>query len=161
MKNLQPGHSGSGRISLATTNHSNSGTASCVAACPTRARLMMESVIHDTISWIENHLDGDLQVVKIAERAGYTRWHFQRMFKEITGHGLSDFVRHRRIEKAAQEIVSTDKNIGNIAYEYGYTTQQSLSRLIRHHYGMTPTEMRRQAVKKCGTVCQANKKAHS
>lgn len=156
MKNLQPSRAGSGDRSPAPDSHSDNRAPSCAITCPTRARLMMESVIHDTISWIENHLDGNLQVVRIAERAGYTRWHFQRMFKEITGHGLSDFVRHRRIEKAAEEIVSTDKYIGSIAYDYGYTSQQTLSRLIRDHYGMTPTEMRRQSVKQCGAVCQAD-----
>jgi len=139
---------------LAATENGYVETAPGHAACSTRARQIMESVICDTIDWIDAHLDGNLQAARLAERAGYTRWHFQRKFKEITGCALSDYVRYRRIEKVAQAIVSTDDYIIKIAFEYGYTSQQALSRIIRDHYGMSPTEMRRLAIKRRGAICQ-------
>lgn len=154
MKNTTQGNQNTVEMPQGARGKGNVGTVFVQSACSSRARKIMESVICDTLGWIDEHLDGNLQVARLAERAGYTRWHFQRKFKEMTGCALSDYVRHRRIQKVAEALISTDDYIVNIACEYGYTSQQALSRVIRDHYGITPTEMRRQAIKRRGIVCQ-------
>ena len=111
-------------------------------SCSSRASVMMRSVVFDTLKWIENNLDEDLHVVRLAQRSGYTRWHFQRCFKEITGCSLSQYVRHRRLTHATDAILHTHDPIIDIAYKFGYTSQQTLSRIVRSALGMSPTQLR-------------------
>lgn len=44
------------------------------------------AIIQDLIDWIDNHLDSRLDIDTVARRAGYSKWHLQRIFKEHTGH---------------------------------------------------------------------------
>ena len=41
--------------------------------------------IHDLLDWIDNNLDSRLDIETVSRRAGYSKWHLQRLFKEHTG----------------------------------------------------------------------------
>ncbi|MDN4625961.1 helix-turn-helix domain-containing protein [Erwinia sp. DT-104] len=110
-----------------------------------RSSAIMRGVVCDTLNWIEANLDNDLHIVQLADRSGYTRWHFQRQFKEITGRSISEHVRIRRLVRAAEAIMYTAGRLMDIACDYGYTSQQAMSRVIRSAFGMTPTELRNRA----------------
>ncbi len=38
-------------------------------------------IIRDLLSWLEGHLDQPLSLDNVAAKAGYSKWHLQRMFK--------------------------------------------------------------------------------
>ena len=39
-------------------------------------------IIRDLLSWLEGHLDQPLSLDNVAAKAGYSKWHLQRMFKD-------------------------------------------------------------------------------
>ncbi len=41
-------------------------------------------IIRDLLSWLEGHLDQPLSLDNVAAKAGYSKWHLQRMFKDVT-----------------------------------------------------------------------------
>ena len=43
------------------------------------------TVIKDVLLWIEHNLDQSLLLDDVANKAGYTKWYFQRLFKKVTG----------------------------------------------------------------------------
>lgn len=45
-------------------------------------------IIRDLLAWLESHLDHPLSLDNVAAKAGYSKWHLQRMFKEVTGHAI-------------------------------------------------------------------------
>lgn len=45
-------------------------------------------IIRDLLSWLESHLDQPLSLDNVAAKAGYSKWHLQRMFKDITGNAI-------------------------------------------------------------------------
>lgn len=49
--------------------------------------------IHDLLDWIDNNLDSRLDIGTVARRAGYSKWHLQRLFKEHTGYPLAEYIR--------------------------------------------------------------------
>ncbi|MEM8422971.1 helix-turn-helix domain-containing protein [Morganella morganii] len=101
------------------------------------------SVIKDIILWIEHNLDKSLQLDVVAERSGYTKWYFQRIFKRFTDMTLAGYIRRRRLTKAATELRLTTQNIGDIALKYQFDSQQSFARRFKAVFNMTPTEYRR------------------
>lgn len=58
-------------------------------------------IIRDLLSWLESHLDQPLSLDNVAAKAGYSKWHLQRMFKDITGNAIGAYIRARRLSKAA------------------------------------------------------------
>ena len=47
------------------------------------------TVIKDVLLWIEHNLDQSLLLDDVANKAGYTKWYFQRLFKKVTGVTLA------------------------------------------------------------------------
>lgn len=58
-------------------------------------------IIRDLLSWLEGHLDQPLSLDNVAAKAGYSKWHLQRMFKDVTGHAIGAYIRARRLSKSA------------------------------------------------------------
>ncbi|HCW1425490.1 TPA: GyrI-like domain-containing protein [Escherichia coli] len=58
-------------------------------------------IIRDLLIWLEGHLDQPLSLDNVAAKAGYSKWHLQRMFKDVTGHAIGAYIRARRLSKSA------------------------------------------------------------
>ncbi|VZQ84375.1 Transposon Tn10 TetD protein [Escherichia coli] len=90
------------------------------------------TVIKDVLLWIEHNLDQSLLLDDVANKAGYTKWYFQRLFKKVTGVTLASYIRARRLTKAAVELRLTKKTILEIALKYQFDSQQSFTRRFKY-----------------------------
>lgn len=100
----------------------------------------IETIIRRVLS----DLDDDHDSVNLADAAGFSRFHFHRIFKGLMGESMSDFVRRLRLERAAFELISTDRQITDIALESGYTTHESFIRAFRTAFDKVPSEYRKE-----------------
>ncbi|HDC91854.1 TPA_asm: helix-turn-helix domain-containing protein, partial [Klebsiella pneumoniae] len=91
-------------------------------------RKYSESVVKDILQWFESSLNTTLPVEFIAEKSGYSRWHFQRLFKQTTGVALGEYVRARRLSCAAIDLKLTSRTVLDIALQYGFNSQQTFTR---------------------------------
>lgn len=57
-----------------------------------------DDFISDLVQWIDNHIEGKMDLDTVADRAGYSKWHLQRMFKQHTGYALGEYIRQRRLK---------------------------------------------------------------
>lgn len=68
-------------------------------------------IIRDLLSWLETHLDQPLSLDNVAAKAGYSKWHLQRMFKDVTNNAIGAYIRQRRLSKAAVALRLTSRPI--------------------------------------------------
>jgi AraC family transcriptional regulator len=99
--------------------------------------------IKKALNYIENNLQEDIDLSAISKEAGYSLYHFHRIFKGIVGDSMKDYVRKRRLTEAAKELVYTKKSIVEIAVKYGYESREGFSRAFEKVYGRNPSEVRR------------------
>jgi AraC family transcriptional activator of mar-sox-rob regulon len=104
---------------------------------------MQESVIKSLLDWIEKNLHHPLSVDYVASKAGYSKWHLQRIFKEHTGMTLGDYTRGRRLSESATILKITKRDIYDIALEYGFDSQPHFSRAFKKQFGVTPRAFRK------------------
>ncbi|MCB7060146.1 AraC family transcriptional regulator, partial [Eggerthella lenta] len=71
------------------------------------------------LDYIEGHLKEELNLEQIAEHAGYSRFHLNRMIMEETGCTIYKYVQERRLTLAAEKLVDTDMDIAQISYDAG------------------------------------------
>ena len=64
------------------------------------------SRINRVIDFIENHLDGDLSLVRLANVAHFSPFYFHCIFKAVVGETLNQFIQRIRVEKAAVQLLS-------------------------------------------------------
>lgn len=93
----------------------------------------------DSIEYIESNLDEELAIEEIAKIAFMSKFHFQRMFSMLTGYTVSEYIRNRRITKAAQELVNSNRKIIDIALKYGYESPEAFTKAFRAIHGVTPS----------------------
>ncbi|MCY9692800.1 MULTISPECIES: helix-turn-helix domain-containing protein [Paenibacillus] len=61
--------------------------------------------INKVIDHIHSHLDTELRLQVLAAVAGFSPYHFHRIFKGIMGENLYDFIQRIRVEKAAYMLL--------------------------------------------------------
>lgn len=98
----------------------------------------METVIE----YIENHLDGKLNLEQVAEAVHYSRYHLHRKFTGTVGMTVHDYVQRRQLTEAAKLLVFSDKPIMEIAFMCGYESQQSFSAAFKSMYKVPPAKYR-------------------
>ncbi len=62
------------------------------------------AIIQDLIDWIDNHLDSRLDIDTVARRAGYSKWHLQRIFKEHTGQPSENIFGRKKAAKVDRTL---------------------------------------------------------
>ena len=104
---------------------------------------MQNDVIHLIMSWIDDNIDKPLKIEDVAKRAGYSRWHLQRLFQQVTHQTLADYIRNKKLEHAAHELKDTDRSILEISFRYGFDSQQSFTRTFSRKFSMPPGSWRK------------------
>lgn len=100
-------------------------------------------IIRDLLTWLEGNLDQPLSLDNVAAKAGYSKWHLQRMFKDVTGHAIGAYIRARRLGKSAVALRLTARPILDIALQYRFDSQQTFTRAFKKQFAQTPALYRR------------------
>lgn len=107
--------------------------------------------IHKVQDYIEENRGKNLTTEELAAVAGFSKYHFNRIFKGVMQEPLSHYVNRIRMEHAGFLLARLDnKNITDIAYELGFTDSAIFSRAFKHYYGLSPVAYR----KKYSTNCK-------
>jgi len=111
------------------------------------------SRIYKVQDYIEKNYFKNTSVEKLAEVAGFSKYHFNRIFKSILNESISQYVNRIRIEHALFLLgYRTDLSITDIALELGYADSAIFSRAFKTYYEMSPSAYR----KKYRTKCKEN-----
>lgn len=103
------------------------------------------AIISKVIDFIEGHLttEENLDLDKIADMANYSKYHLHRMFSNIVGCTIHQYIKKRRLTEAAYQLVYTDNSIMYISLNAGYETQQSFTSAFKRLYGESPQAYRK------------------
>lgn len=82
-------------------------------------------------------------VRELAQQVNLSPTHLQRLFKQETGVHLSDVVSARRLETAAELLISTNMEVKQIAFFVGYGHHSSFVRAFQRRFGEAPKHYRR------------------
>ena len=104
---------------------------------------LKKQYINDLVDWIEANLTDELNIDVITLKSGYSKWHMQRMFKEMTGQTLASYTRKRRLTLAAMALRLTSMSLIDIAVRFGFDNQQNFTRVFKSHFSLTPGAYRR------------------
>ena len=101
----------------------------------------MIKAFNETMKYIEETLTGRIDMRKIALLSGYSYPLFSRMFSIMVDYPLSEYIRFRKLSCAAIDLRETDEKIIEIAFKYGYESQDSFSLAFKKFHGHTPKEV--------------------
>lgn len=100
----------------------------------------MNQQIQKVLYHIETHLNESLDVEILAKIAGYSQYHFCRIFKANVGESVISYATRLKLEKASLQVTLHNKSIIEIALEAGYYTPNGFNKAFKKIFGATPTE---------------------
>jgi AraC-like DNA-binding protein len=77
-----------------------------------------------------------------ADYAGFSKYHFSRLFKDYTDVTFADYLMHRRMQAAKVLLSESASTVTEIAFQTGFNNLTSFTRSFRNSTGMTPSEYR-------------------
>lgn len=102
--------------------------------------------VKKVLGHIENNLQEPMTLPELAGRAFLSEFYFHRLFREMTGKPVMEYIRGKRLEKAAEELTGTEETVLELALKYRFNSPESFTRAFKRVYGMAPSEYRKQAV---------------
>jgi AraC family transcriptional regulator len=95
------------------------------------------------MDYIERHLDGELSLEKLAQVAGFSKFHFHRIFYSQTGETLFGFIMRLRLEKGAGLLAGNSRiTVTEAAMASGFANSSSFARSFKQHFGASPSQWR-------------------
>lgn len=95
-----------------------------------------------SVDYIEEHLKDKITVDDLANIAGFSPYHYYRLFAAYVGLPVMEYVRRRRLAHAAAQL-ARGKRVIDIALEYGFETHAGFSKAFRKVYDCSPEQYRK------------------
>ncbi|MDI0490170.1 helix-turn-helix transcriptional regulator [Escherichia coli] len=101
---------------------------------------LQNKVIAGVIAFAEHLLESELRsdISQLVRYSGYSRRHLQRLFRNKTGMSVGDYIRRRRLTRAAMLVRLTGYPLHDIAISVGFDSQPSFNREFRKRFGCSP-----------------------
>ena len=96
----------------------------------------------DVCSYIEEHCTENLTLESIADRAGFSKYHFSRLFKQFTSISFYKYLNQKRIETAEKLLVNPALSVTEVSLSSGFSSMSSFIRMFKLIKGCTPSEYR-------------------
>lgn len=106
-------------------------------------RKQIQTIVDEIDNSIKGYHNEALTLRFLSRRLGYSEFHTTRKFKEISGMQFRDYLRHRKLAFALKEVRDGEKNLLDIAFDYGFSSHEAFTRAFKDTYGITPSEYRK------------------
>lgn len=102
----------------------------------------LERRLTRVVDHIHDNPTGDLSLDALAEVAAFSRFHFHRAYRAVTGETAAQTVRRMRLHRAAVALVRTAQPLAQVARDVGYPNLSSFARAFTDAYGTPPAAFR-------------------
>ena len=100
--------------------------------------------INLALSHIHFNFGDKLTAEDLANISGYSIFHFHRIFKEITGENVNDYIRNTRLEKASNLLLyNQHQTIETIAISSGFATAAGFRTAFKKKFLVSPKDWRK------------------
>ena len=100
------------------------------------------TTIRTAIDYIEDHLQDPITAQDVADHAGISPYYLQKGFSLLTGYGIGEYIRNRRLYLAALDLKDTQDKVIDIAFRYCYETPESFTKAFSRFHNATPSQVR-------------------
>lgn len=101
--------------------------------------------VNAAINYIRNNYDKECSVDNVCAHVGFSKYHFCRIFKDITGVTMHRFVNRHRVTMAAELLSGTELSVFDIGSAVGFNDIETFTRVFKSIMGMSPSTYRKNA----------------
>src|SRR5207249_10498547 len=94
--------------------------------------------------WQTQNIEEDFSLGQLAAKAGLSKFHFIRLYKNATGETPSRYHTDLRMDAARRLLRETKKSVAEVALDVGYANPSHFAKLFRRQTGLSPSDYRQQ-----------------
>ena len=98
--------------------------------------------LNQSVSYIEEHLTGEIDSEQLGRIACCSTYHYQRMFTYMAGISLAEYIRRRKMSLAAIDLQGGRETILEVAAKYGYSSPTAFNRAFQSFHGIAPSSLK-------------------
>ena len=110
------------------------------------AKVKEQDLYQNLIYYIEEHLEEELSLEKLAGAFFVSRYYVAHVFKEQAGISVHQYILKKRMQ-ASREAILGGENISQVYERFGFRDYSSFYRAFRREYGMSPKEYREERLR--------------
>jgi len=95
------------------------------------------------LDYVDDHLDGDLDLESLSRVAAFSKFHFHRQFTATFGLSVKRYVQLARMKRASRRLTSNAESVTDIAMDAGYDAPDAFARAFRQRFGQSPSSFRK------------------
>lgn len=99
--------------------------------------------VQRAIEYIESHLKEALNIGEVAEYVGFSKYHFTRVFKEVTGYKPSEYYKGRKVTEAVNHMLENQCRVIDAAFEYGFNSPEVFTRSCLSAFNLSPSQIKK------------------
>jgi len=100
---------------------------------------LLENILLDIEKGIKNNITANI----LSEKYNYSEIHLRRLFSFAFNRPIASYIRSRTLSESLNALLNSDKNIIDIALEYGFGYENSYSRSFKREFGILPGDLRK------------------
>ena len=118
-----------------------------VAACRPSTAAAYVFAVEQVIGAMHEHLGESeaLSLREMADIAGFSPYHFDRIFRSVTGVSPTEFRAALRLDMAKRLLLTKALRVIDVSFDVGYTSQGAFTRRFTQFVGLAPNRLRRLA----------------
>lgn len=93
---------------------------------------------------LSERMSDDVRIEELAKELGISAAYLQRLFRQVHGMTIIDYLNRMRIERAKLLLLNTDDPVVEIAMEAGFNSRQHFTRVFTSMERVSPQEYRRE-----------------
>lgn len=94
------------------------------------------------LTYVDEQVEESMTVAQIAAAAGYSPFHFNRLFAARIGMPVMEYMRMRKLQHAARQVAAGQRVL-DVAVQYGFSSHEGFTRAFKRLHGSSPSRFRR------------------
>jgi len=94
--------------------------------------------------FIHKYFSENISLQQLAQHCHTSPFHFSRIFKMVLNMSPHQYLLGIRLQHAKMLITSSEKSIGDIAFECGFNSLEHFATAYRQHFKISPTKYRQE-----------------
>lgn len=99
--------------------------------------------VHEVVEYIAKNCETAQSLEDLSKRFYVSKCYLSRIFKEVTGFTVNEFINVQRVKKAQQMLTETDEAITEIAHKLGYESVTYFEKVFKRYSEDSPLKYRK------------------
>jgi AraC-like DNA-binding protein len=110
---------------------------------PIHSHSLKHVKVNEISDFIASHYRSSLSLNVLAEHFYLNKSYLSRIFKEISGFNVNEYINIIKIQRAKDLLITTQDSISEIAQHLGYTSLTYFERMFKQYTDITPLRYRK------------------